>query len=86
MSNQTIILYSKEKDRELLQELREALVKKGFGMYVGFGGTDINEHDNTLVVWWDNKLAYYPKHCIVAIDCTIIPVSRNDFQTLFLLY
>lgn len=88
----TIILYSKEKDRELLQELREALVKKGFEddetwnkMYVDSARID------SVVIWGEcddihNHLTFLNRGSVMSYSSTIIPVSRNDFQTMFLLF
>jgi hypothetical protein len=88
---QTIILYSKEKDRELLQELREALAAKGFEDDKEWNDNSISEgHFRDCIAVYGPELSNRVTLGRFAVcfnhDRAIIPVSRNDFQTMFLLY
>jgi hypothetical protein len=87
----TIILYSKEKDRELLQELRKALKRKGFKDDMEWND---EYHDDPVIrslfvtgdqFGTENQLQYH-SHKGESLHRRVIPVSRNDFQTMFLLY
>lgn len=87
MDNKAIILHSKENDHELIVELRRALIKKGF--------EDINKAHNdameswqcveSVIIWHDDKVGVHTSPVVWGCE-RYIPVSRNDFQTMFLLY
>lgn len=77
MTNETIVLYAE--DKELMREVRHALVEK-----LWCWRESVEDFDNCVVVWRDNAVATYPIHC-VAGDYTRFDLSRTDLLTMFLL-
>lgn len=94
MSNQKVILHSKEKDHKLLRELREALSKKGFRDDYRWNdriSIDLHRYDSVFIgdvgEGGINDVTLLNKRDMLdGNEYQIIPVSRNDFQTMFLLY
>lgn len=81
INNKNIVLHSKEEDIHLLMDLGDSLAKKGFELdvaYIIFPG------DDCVLVWGDNTYGYYPRNAVRGFD-QVINISRDDFQTMFLL-
>lgn len=83
MQNETIVLYTE--DKELMREVRRALVKKGFEDDKKWN--DIFEDSfNSIHVYEDDIITYH-SHDNCGIDEVLIPheISRTDLLTMFLL-
>lgn len=85
---EAIMLYSKEKDLLLLKDLRKALRRKGLNDDKRWNdfierNSDVDIPDALIV--GINRTYYFDIGETPSLFQTI-PVSRDDFQTMFLLY
>lgn len=81
MTNETIVLYTE--DKELMREVRQALVEKGFEEDKKWNDGHEGYHEMYyLYVWYDNEIQIHNHN---SANQNMLDLSRTDFLTMFLL-